>query len=37
MKWILKFIFGKHLILLKTDKKTVFFDINGNKWGAFKR
>lgn len=27
----------KYLILKRTDKKSVFFDLNGKKWSAFQR
>ena len=37
MTWFLM-LFAKHyLILRRTDKKSVFYDLNGKKWSAFQR
>lgn len=28
---------NEYLVLKRTDKKSVFFDLNGKKWSAFQR
>lgn len=37
MTWFLRLFTRRYLILRRTDKKSVFYDLNGNKWGAFQK
>lgn len=37
MRFLLKLLSRKYLILKRTDKKSVFFDLRGKKWSAFQR
>lgn len=37
MKWFLRLFTRRYLILKRTNKKSVFYDLNGKKWSAFER